>query len=195
MTYTSIVGGVVLRERHDVNARRDAENGTDLDTLPKRLAWARARLGLNQEDVVDELERLYPDVDPPTRASTLSKYENGKIEPSVAVIARLAPVLKVSTDYLLLGTEGGHDGAADEYTAANNAAIERYIADEDNDVGEKHARELRSARMKGYLTVEVIRKMHTGMVQRDEAAIARENENARQSAATNKRRPGGRTRR
>lgn len=65
--------------------------------LGERLSIGRQQHGLTQEDVANQVQGL--------TAAALSNYERGVREPDTGVVARLAALYKVSTDWLLGRTD------------------------------------------------------------------------------------------
>ncbi len=71
-----------------------------MNTLGKRILYLRKKYNLTQKQLADAtgLQR-----------GNLSHYEKDKIKPSAEAIIALAGFLKVSTDWLLIGTERSKD--------------------------------------------------------------------------------------
>ena len=61
-------------------------------TIGARLREARIKAGLTQQQLADKAG---------VPVTTLSRYENGRIEPEVGTCARLCRTLHVSADWLL----------------------------------------------------------------------------------------------
>lgn len=64
----------------------------NLENVGKRLKELRKEQNMTQQDVADYLK-----ID----RSNYSKYENGKLELNLSMLASLAELYKVRTDYLL----------------------------------------------------------------------------------------------
>ena len=64
----------------------------NLENVGKRLKELRKEQSMTQQDVADYLK-----ID----RSNYSKYENGKLELNLSMLASLAELYKVRTDYLL----------------------------------------------------------------------------------------------
>jgi transcriptional regulator with XRE-family HTH domain len=69
----------------------------DLSTMGGRIAWARIRKELRQEDVADRLGK--------SRA-TVVQYEKNNIMPPIPEVERLAATLDVSPEFLAFGRQG-----------------------------------------------------------------------------------------
>lgn len=67
-----------------------------VDTFAEKLKSARKKMGFTQKDVA--LETGIPQ-------STISKYENKELEPSIEFLGMLADLYEVSADWLI-GTKG-----------------------------------------------------------------------------------------
>jgi transcriptional regulator with XRE-family HTH domain len=63
-----------------------------LQVFQERLLIARRRREMTQEEVAEQAHLFKTDI---------SKYERGQSQPTLPRLARIADVLKVSTDYLL----------------------------------------------------------------------------------------------
>lgn len=66
----------------------------------KNLKSSRKKLGLTLDNLAEKYNERF---DAKLSKGTLSKYENGKQEPMISVVANLATLLGVSADYLLDG--------------------------------------------------------------------------------------------
>ena len=77
----------------------------------KRIAALRRAKGLNQKQLAEKLN-----ISP----SAIGMYEQGRREPSLALIVELSKILSVSTDFLLTG----HPAAS---AAEDNAALQQLI--------------------------------------------------------------------
>lgn len=62
------------------------------EVLPSRLKEARIKNGLTQEEVAKELKVTH---------ATIGNYENGKREPDIEMLGKLAVFYEISVDYLL----------------------------------------------------------------------------------------------
>lgn len=81
-----------------------------------RLRQIREVRGLTQEELADRLE---------IGQSQLARYEAGKADPSLEVVARFARVLDVSTDWLLgLASEPQSHITSNEITAREHVALD-----------------------------------------------------------------------
>ncbi len=60
--------------------------------ISKRLKAARKEAGYSQEQIAEILN---------TSRSNISKYENGKLEPSMQTLKQLCIIYRVSADYIL----------------------------------------------------------------------------------------------
>lgn len=69
----------------------------DLNTLGGRLAWARLREEITQEDLAMAIDKV---------RATIVAYERGSIMPPINVVEELAKRLKVSPSYLAFGEHG-----------------------------------------------------------------------------------------
>lgn len=67
------------------------------EILPIKLKQARKEAGIKQEEVADIIK---------ISRATISKYENGQLEPNIETLGTLADFYEVSTDWLI-GTKGG----------------------------------------------------------------------------------------
>jgi transcriptional regulator with XRE-family HTH domain len=67
-----------------------------MNTMGKRIKWARLLRDLGQKDLAKQAELTIP---------YISQIENDHVNPRADVVIRLAQVLNVSTDFLLLGKE------------------------------------------------------------------------------------------
>jgi transcriptional regulator with XRE-family HTH domain len=65
--------------------------------LPGKLREIRSRLGIGQA----EMARRLQDVDESVYPGMISRYEHGKVEPSLLVILEYARLAEVSTDVLI----------------------------------------------------------------------------------------------
>lgn len=81
------------------------------ELLGKRIAALRSAKGLNQKQLAEKLN-----ISP----SAIGMYEQGRREPSLALIVELAKILSVSTDFLLTG----HPAAP---AVEDNAALQQII--------------------------------------------------------------------
>lgn len=81
------------------------------ELLGKRIVALRSAKGLNQKQLAEKLN-----ISP----SAIGMYEQGRREPSLALIVELAKILSVSTDFLLTG----HPAAP---AVEDNAALQRII--------------------------------------------------------------------
>ena len=71
-------------------------------TLGERIALARKKAGLSQEQLGDRLG---------VSRQAVSKWESSQANPDVAYVAELCRIYGVSCDWLLLGGGGGPGGA------------------------------------------------------------------------------------
>ena len=71
--------------------------------LGARIAALRREAGLSQAELATRLQ---------VSASALGMYEQGRREPSMETLVRLAKELGVTTDYLLMGTPGERETEA-----------------------------------------------------------------------------------
>ena len=71
-------------------------------TLGERIALARKKAGLSQEQLGDRLG---------VSRQAVSKWESSQANPDVAYVAELCRICGVSCDWLLLGGGGGPGGA------------------------------------------------------------------------------------
>ena len=71
-------------------------------TLGERIALARKKAGLSQEQLGDRLG---------VSRQAVSKWESDQTNPDVAYVAQMCRLLEVSSDWLLLGEEREADGA------------------------------------------------------------------------------------
>ena len=67
-----------------------------MDTMGKRLRWARERLGMSQIDVAAKLG---------ITNISVSNYERGHREPDFATLIRLAELYNVSVQWLVTGSD------------------------------------------------------------------------------------------
>jgi transcriptional regulator with XRE-family HTH domain len=67
------------------------------EILPIKLKQARKEAGIKQEEVADIIN---------ISRATISKYENGQLEPNIETLGMLADFYEVSADWLI-GTKGG----------------------------------------------------------------------------------------
>jgi transcriptional regulator with XRE-family HTH domain len=67
-----------------------------MNTLGKRVKWARLLRDLEQKDLAKQAGLTIP---------YMSQIENDHVNPRADVVVRLAQVLNVSTDFLLLGKD------------------------------------------------------------------------------------------
>ena len=81
------------------------------ELLGKRIATLRSAKGLNQKQLAEKLN-----ISP----SAIGMYEQGRREPSLALIVELAKILSVSTDFLLTGRPAAP-------AAEDNAALQQLI--------------------------------------------------------------------
>ncbi|MCM1363588.1 MAG: helix-turn-helix domain-containing protein [Faecalibacterium sp.] len=66
------------------------------EKFANNLKKERIKKGLNQNQIAKELE---------TTQTTIAKYENGKLEPKIENIGKIADILECSIDYLMGRTE------------------------------------------------------------------------------------------
>lgn len=69
----------------------------DLTTLGGRVAWARLREMMTQDDVAAAIDK--------SRA-TIVQYEGNKIKPPIEIVEKLANTLKVSPSFIAFGEQG-----------------------------------------------------------------------------------------
>lgn len=81
------------------------------ELLGERIAALRRAKGLSQKQLAEKLN-----ISP----SAIGMYEQGRREPSLAIIMELAEILSVSTDFLLTGRPAGP-------AAEDNAALQQLI--------------------------------------------------------------------
>lgn len=74
-----------------------SEDGLDLSTLGGRLAMARMRAKITQEELARQIDKSRP---------TVLQYEHNKISPPVHVVTQMASILKVSPSYIAYGEHG-----------------------------------------------------------------------------------------
>lgn len=83
------------------NQRRVDQPGSgedvDLNTVGGRIAWARLREEMTQEQVAKAIDKVRP---------TVVQYEANKIVPPIEVIQKMAKYLKVSPSFLAFGEHG-----------------------------------------------------------------------------------------
>lgn len=62
------------------------------ESFPSKLKQAREEMGITQVEVAEALK---------TEQNTISKYENGKIEPKIEMIGKLCDLYHISADWLI----------------------------------------------------------------------------------------------
>lgn len=67
------------------------ENALPENIFPERLKGLREKMGLTQEQLATELG---------LKKSTISRYEKGKVRPSMKTLGKIADYFGVSTDFL-----------------------------------------------------------------------------------------------
>lgn len=71
--------------------------GIDLSKLGGRVAWARLREELTQDDVAAAIGKV---------RATVVQYEGNKISPPLEIVEKLAKILKVSPSFIAFGEHG-----------------------------------------------------------------------------------------
>jgi len=100
---------------------RDDQGGLDMP-LGERVKELRKERGWSQGELADKVG---------TDARQISRYENGRITPSLDVVARLAEVFNISLDYLVVEGAQRRPLHVEDHGLGERLALLSELTDED----------------------------------------------------------------
>lgn len=105
--------------------------------LGQRLKHLRMRRKLSMEELADRLNEMYPSTEGVKNfgKGKISKWESGKVDPSVSAIAKVAKFFDVSLDYLLGLEEKNTRYPVVEVPILDNVGKNKEMYDPENIIG------------------------------------------------------------